>query len=132
MNIVNGIHNIKGKTPVNILVSSYSNKHVTFNKGEYVGHLEPTIENFEEEKNLHPLGNSDAHTTSNDNKKMMYEKVEPDAFEPPCHKLKPNIKVKLEALLKEYACQFAWGETSIGITPLTNMSIDTGNSEPVS
>ena len=43
VNIVNGIHNIKGKTSVNILVSNYTNKHIMFNKGEYVGHLEPTI-----------------------------------------------------------------------------------------
>ena len=54
INIVNGIHNIKGKTSVNILVSNYSNKHITFNKGEYVGHLEPTIEDIDEERNLHP------------------------------------------------------------------------------
>ena len=51
--IVNGIHNIKGKTSVNILALNYSNKHVTFNKGEYIGHLELTLENIEEEKNLH-------------------------------------------------------------------------------
>ena len=44
INIINGIHNIKGKSSVNILVSNYTNKHVTFNKGEYVGHLEPTME----------------------------------------------------------------------------------------
>ena len=43
MNTVKGIHNIRGKKSVNILVSNYSNKHVTFNKGEYVGHLELTI-----------------------------------------------------------------------------------------
>ena len=40
INIVNGIHNIKGKTSVNILVSNYSNKNVMFKKGEYLGHLE--------------------------------------------------------------------------------------------
>ena len=44
INIINGIHNIKGKTSANILVSNYTNKHITFNKGEYLGHLEPTIE----------------------------------------------------------------------------------------
>ena len=44
INITNGIHNIKGKTSVNILVSNYKNKHITFNKGECVGHLEPAIE----------------------------------------------------------------------------------------
>ena len=49
INIVNGIHNIKGKTSVNILVSNCSNKHIIFNKGEYVGHMEPTIEDIDEE-----------------------------------------------------------------------------------
>ena len=49
INIVNGIHNIKGRITVNILVSNYSNKH---------------------------------------------------------HKFKPNIKTKLETLLKEYESQF--------------------------
>ena len=44
INIINSIYNIKGKTSVNILVSNYTNKHITFNKGEYVGHLEPAIE----------------------------------------------------------------------------------------
>ena len=62
INIVNGIHNIKGKTSVNILVSNCSNKHVTFNKGEYIEHLEPTIENIDEEENPHPHKNADAHT----------------------------------------------------------------------
>ena len=30
-------------TSVNILVSNYTNKHIAFNKGEYIGCLEPTI-----------------------------------------------------------------------------------------
>ena len=129
LNIVNGIDNIKGRSSVNILVSNYSNKHVTFNKGEYRGHLE----NIDEEENSYPHENLDAYTMSSvTTKKMISEQVEPDAFEPPCHKLKPNIKTKLKALLKEYKSQFTQDETSIGTTPLTKMSIDTGNSEPVS
>ena len=64
--------------------------------------------------------------------RMMAEKVKPDTFKPPCHKLKHNIKTKLLKLLKEYNSQFAKGETSIGTTPLTKMTIDTGTSEPVS
>ena len=44
INIINGIHNIKGKTSVNILMSDYTNKHITFNKGEYIGHLESPID----------------------------------------------------------------------------------------
>ena len=50
INIVNGIHNINSKTSINIHVSNYTNKHITFNKGEYIGCLEPTIEDIEEEK----------------------------------------------------------------------------------
>ena len=62
----------------------------------------------------------------------MSEQVEPETFEPPCHNLEPNIETIFEALLEEYASQFAWDETSIGTTPLTKMTIDTGNAEPVS
>ena len=65
-------------------------------------------------------------------KKLMSEQVEPDTFEPSHYKLKPNIKVKLEALLKEYASQFAQDEISMSTTPLTKMTIDTGILEPVS
>ena len=43
INIISGIHKIKGRTSVNILVSNYTNKHLTFHKGEYVGHLEPAV-----------------------------------------------------------------------------------------
>ena len=39
--IISSIHKIKGKTSVNVLVSNYTNKHLTFHKGEYIRHLEP-------------------------------------------------------------------------------------------
>ena len=91
---MNGIHNIKGRTTVNILVSNYSNKHITFNKGEYIGHLG----NINEEKHSQPHENSDAYTTSSVvTKRMITEQVEPDTFEPPCQKLKPNIESKLSS-----------------------------------
>ena len=64
INIVNGIHNIKSKTSVNIMVSNYTNQHITLNKREYIGHLEPTIEDTEEVNNLHFQANPDAHTTN--------------------------------------------------------------------
>ena len=111
----------------------YITKHVTFNQGEYVEHLEPTIENIDEEKNLHLHANPDTHATSIvTTKKIMSEQVKPDAFEPLWHKFKPNIEAKLESLLKEYVSQFTQDKTSIGTTPLTKMTIDTGTSEPVS
>ena len=101
---MNGIHNIKGRTSVNILVSIYSNEHVTFNKGEYIGHSE----NINKGMYSHPHDKQEALTTSSITKeKMMSEKVKQDTFEPPHHKHKPNIKAKLEALLKEYESQFA-------------------------
>ena len=43
INIISSIHKIKGKTSVNVLVSNYTNKHLMFHKGEYVGHLEPAV-----------------------------------------------------------------------------------------
>ena len=36
INIISGIHKIKGKTSVNVLVSNYTNKHLTFHKEEYI------------------------------------------------------------------------------------------------
>ena len=58
INIINGIHNIKVKTSVNIPVSNYTNKHITFNKGEYVGHLVPHIDEIPQSS-----ANPDSSTT---------------------------------------------------------------------
>ena len=75
INIINGIHNIKN-TSVNILVSNYTNMHITFNKGEYVGHLEPPIDDIPQSS-----ANPDAPTThSIITERMMAEKVKPDTF----------------------------------------------------
>ena len=63
INIINDINNIKGKTSVNILVSNYTNKYITFNKGEYAGHLEPAIEdNMNSELPFHVQ--PDTHSTN--------------------------------------------------------------------
>ena len=63
---------------------------------------------------------------------MMAEQVQLDLFDPPHHILKPSIQSRLNTLLKEYETQFAKDETSIGTTPLMEMTISTGDSEPVS
>ena len=63
---------------------------------------------------------------------MIAEQVPLDTFHPPHHKLGPSIESKLDALLKEYASQFAKDETSIGTTPLTEITIDIGTSDLVS
>ena len=43
INIISGIHKIKGWTSVNVLVSNYTSKHLTFHKREYVRHLLPAV-----------------------------------------------------------------------------------------
>ena len=73
INIIIGIHSIKGKTFVNVLVSNYTNKHITFNKGEYIGCLEPTIT---DDMSIAQL---DTHSTNSVTLlKMMSEQVQPD------------------------------------------------------
>ena len=98
INIISGIHSIKGKTSANVLVSNYTNKHIMFNKGEYIRHLEPTIaDNLTNDQ-------PDAYSTYGVTlQKMMAEQVQLDTFNTPCHKLRPGIKSKLNTLLEEYA-----------------------------
>ena len=99
-----------------------------FNKGQYIGNLEPTIEEIPQSTE-----NLDAPTMySITTERMTAEKVEPDTFKPPHCKLKQNIETKLTESLKEYESRFAQDETSIGTIPLTEMTVDTGTSEPVS
>ena len=63
---------------------------------------------------------------------MLAEQVYPDTFEPSHHTLSLHIQHKLDALLLKYKSQFAQDETSISITPLPSMTIDMGDSPPVS
>ena len=127
INIISGIHFIKGKTSVNVLVPNYTNKHMKFNKGEYIGCLEPTI------PDSMPSDQPDAHHPNSVTlHKMMVDHVQQDTFNPPHHKLRPSIESKLNTLLKEDASQFAKDKMTIGTTPLTEMTIDTDNSNPVS
>ena len=62
----------------------------------------------------------------------MAEQVKPDDFNPPSHKLNANIQNELDTLLKEYESQFEKDELSIRTTSLTSMTINMGNSDPVS
>ena len=62
----------------------------------------------------------------------MSETVTSDTFNPPCHEISTPVQNSFKLLLGEYESQFAQDETSIGTTPLTSMSIDTGTANPVS
>ena len=125
INIIDGGHKIKGKTPVSILVSNYTNKHLTFQKGEYIGHLEPAVLDSTDQQEMHQINSMTL-------KKMIFETVTPDTFNLPCHELSTAVQNDLELLLQEYELQFAKDETSIWTAPLTSMTIDTGTSDPVS
>ena len=127
INIIIGIHYIKGKTSVNILVSNYTNRYIMFNKGEYIGHLEPTIYEIPQSTENPDVPTMHSITTE----RMTAEEVEPDTSKLPHHKLIQNIETKLTELLKEYD-SVGKDETSIGTTSLTEMTIHTGTSEPVS
>ena len=113
---------------MNILVSNYTNKPVTFNKGEYVGHLEPMMEGTPQTTESPDVLTTHSITTE----KMTLEEVEPDTFKPPHDKLKQHIETRLTALLKEYDSEFIQDENFIRTTPLTEITMNTGNSELVS
>ena len=79
------------------------------------------------------IAQQDTHSTNSVTfQKMMSEQVQLDIFDPPHHKQKVDITAELDTLLKEYASQFAKDEPSIGTTPLMEMTIDMGDSDPVS
>ena len=125
INIIDGIHKIKDRTSVNILVSNYTNKYLTFHKGEYIGHLEPGVLDSTDQKDIH-------HANSVTLKKMMSETVTPDTFNPPRHELSATVQDNLKLLLQKYESQFAKDETTIGTTPLMSMRIGMGTANPVS
>ena len=93
INIISGIHKIKGKTSVNVLVSNYTNKHLTFHKGEHVRHLEPAVMDDT------AIDQSETHQVNNVTlKKMMAETDTPDTLNPPHHELSQTIQHELDAL----------------------------------
>ena len=70
INIINGILKIRRKTSANVLVSNYTNKHITLNKGEYMGHLEPALTDDT------TIDQTEAHQTNSVTlQKMMAEQV---------------------------------------------------------
>ena len=46
IHVIDGIYNIKGRSTLHVLVANYANKHVTFNKGQCIGHMEPSIDHI--------------------------------------------------------------------------------------
>ena len=93
----------------------YFKKHVTFNKGEYVGHIEPSPDHL-------PQTSINSLTTQ----KMMDEHIQLDTFTPPLHTLPDDVRMSLNQLLETFKSQFPQDETCTGTTHLSKIQIDTG------
>ena len=117
---LDGIHNIKDKSTLCILVANYTNEHVMFNKGQSIGHVEPSIDQW-------PQAAINSLTTQ----KMSDEHIQPDSFTLPLHTLLGDVRKSLNQLLEKFKSQFTQNETCIGTTYLTKMQIDMGDSESV-
>ena len=88
INIIDGIHKIKDRSTVNVLLSNYTNKHLTFHKGEYIGHLEPIELGSTDQGEMHQANSITL-------KKMMSKTVTSDTFDPPRHELSAPIQDSL-------------------------------------
>ena len=119
--LVDGVHDISRNTTLQVLVINNLNHHVNFPKGMKIGHLEPPI------GDLTQISINSATT-----QKMLPKTIKPDSFMPPKYQLEPTIQQQLDFLLRTFKDQFTKDETTIGTMPLTQMSIDMGDSDPVS
>ena len=119
--LIDGVHDISCKVILQVLVINNSNQHVNFPKGMKIGHLEPLIDDLTQI----PINSA---TTQ----QMLPETIKPDSFTPPKYQLDATIQQQLDSLLRTFQDQFAKDKITIGTTLLTQMSIDTGDSNPVS
>ena len=118
--LVNRVHDIS-RNVTQVLVINNSNQHVNFPKGVKIGYLEPPIN----ELTQIPINSATTQW-------MLPETIKPDSFTPPKYQLDSTIQQQLDNLLRTFKDQFAKDEMTIGTTPLTQMSIDTGVSDAVS
>ena len=119
--LIDRVHDISRNATLQVLVINNSNQHVNFPKGMKIGHLEPPIDDLAQI----PINSA---TTQ----RMLPETVKLDSFTPPKYQLDSTTQQQLDFLLGTFKDQFSKDETTIGTTPLTQMSIDTGDSEPIS
>ena len=118
--LIDRVHNISCNATLQVLVINNSNHHVNFPKGMKIGHLEPPIDDLAQI----PINSATTQW-------MLPETVKPDSFTPSKYQLDPATQQQLDFLLRTFKDQFAKDETTIGTTPLIQMSIDTGDSDPI-
>ena len=86
-----------------------------------IGHLEPPIDDLTQI----PIKSATTQW-------MLPKTIRPDSFTPAKYQLDSTTQQQLDNLLGTFKDQFAKDETTIGTTPLTQMSIDMEDSDPVS
>ena len=119
--LIDKVHDISHNATLQVLVINNSNHHVNFLKGMKIGHLEPLIDDL-----------AQIPINSTTTQRMLPETVKLDSFTPPKYQLDSTTQQHLDFLLTTFKHQFAKDETTIGTTPLTQMSINMGDSDPIS
>ena len=119
--LIDRVHDISHSATLQVLVINNSNQHVNFPKGMKIGHPEPPIDEL-----------TQTPINSTTTQRMLPKTVKPDSFTPPKYQLNSTIRQQLDNLLGTFKDQFTKDKTTIGTTPLTQMSINTGDSDPVS
>ena len=119
--LIDGVHDISRNATLQVLVINNSSQHVNFPKGMKIGHLEPPIDDLAQI----PINSA---TTQ----RMLPETVKLDSFTPPKYQLDSTTQQQLDNLLGTLKDQFTKDEMTIGTTPLTQMPIEMGDSDPVS
>ena len=119
--LIDGVHDISRNATLQVLVINNSNQHVNFPKGMKIGHLEPPIDDLAQI----PINSATTQW-------MLSETIKPDSFTPPKYQLDSTTQQQLDCLLGTFKDQFAKDKTTISTTPLTQMSINMGDSDPVS
>ena len=119
--LIDGVHDISHNATLQVLVLNNSNHHVNFPKGMKIGHIEPPIDD------LAQISINSATTQH-----MLPKTIKLDSFTPPKYQLDTTTQQQLDFLLKTFKDQFTKDKTTISTTPLTQMSINMGDSDPVS
>ena len=118
--LIDRVHDISRNAMLQVLVINNSNQHVNFPKGMKIGHLEPPIDNLAQI----PINSATTQW-------MLPKTIKLDSLTPPKYHLDSTTQQQLDYLLGTSKDQFAKDKTTIGTTPLTQMSNDTGDSDPV-
>ena len=96
IHVLDGIYNIKDKLTFHILIPNYTNKHVMFNKGQCISHIEPSIDHMAQTA-------INSHTTQ----KMVDKHIQLGSFTSPLHTLPDDVRESFNQLLEKLKSQFA-------------------------